>query len=427
MKKLLGITILAIMACLLVALPALAAPTVTSSVANVTSPVDLSATLNGEIIATGNGNSVERGFVWDTVSRADPGNTAPGDSAYADSWTETGSFGISSFDYLATGLTELTKYYYRACADAGGTGDWDYSDEREFFMGEDGKVYRGIRPDLDETLIRGNAGIPTDARIGEVFWGYSLPIWSDLVNVNEEMYYQLDIPDWWDGDSDFLVHIHMATSGDESGKAYGVQLAHDHSTPNVVEAFPIAGATLLTQNRLVGSALTYAHYMEIFVLDYDHDLADIDRSDDILGFRIRRIANELQETELDGELIIVNVEVYFAEDRSWVDEIIEEDIEIWMEEAMEEIGIQFEAFNVILASWDAYILLVIGLLIVAGFVALAWWHRDPYFYIVAGFAFILYGFAFWDTSWYLSLLFVVAGALMFFKASYEFRERKKRG
>ena len=126
-----------------------AAPTMETRHADV---ANINVTLNGIITVTGGGTCSERGFVWDTVIRGDPGNTAPGASTYTNSWTEVGAFGIGAFDHDVTGLTELTLYYFRACAE-NNDGTWAYGEEREFFIGEEGKVYRGVRPDLDETLI----------------------------------------------------------------------------------------------------------------------------------------------------------------------------------------------------------------------------------------------------------------------------------
>lgn len=74
------------------------------------------ATLNGDITTTGGDTPDERGFVWDTESHSDPGNTAPASSAYADYETETGTFGTGAYTYGATGLDPTTTIYVRAYA-----------------------------------------------------------------------------------------------------------------------------------------------------------------------------------------------------------------------------------------------------------------------------------------------------------------------
>ena len=70
------------------------------------------------------------GFVWDTVPRANPGNLAPGATAYSDSWTSgAGVYQNTPFEYRATGLDYFiaSSYYYRAAGLSAGV--WSYGDE----------------------------------------------------------------------------------------------------------------------------------------------------------------------------------------------------------------------------------------------------------------------------------------------------------
>ncbi|MBA7624193.1 hypothetical protein ES703_31600 [subsurface metagenome] len=71
-----------------------------------------------------------RGFVWDTVSRLDPGNTPPASTNYSDYWTEPGSFSLGTFFRVVGGLVSGQTYYFRACAhnEAG----WSYGNEKSF-------------------------------------------------------------------------------------------------------------------------------------------------------------------------------------------------------------------------------------------------------------------------------------------------------
>jgi len=78
------------------------------------------ATLNGEITNTGGANADERGFDWDTDSGA----------PYANSWTETDSFGVGSFSHQATGLPQGTTIYFRAKAH--NSAGWGYGSELSF-------------------------------------------------------------------------------------------------------------------------------------------------------------------------------------------------------------------------------------------------------------------------------------------------------
>ena len=271
----------------------------------------IDATLNGEITATGvAGDDDIRGFVWDTATHANPGNVAPGASAYSDNWTESGSFGVGAFDYELTGLTALVLYYYRACAHS--DDGWGYGDEVIFLAGEEGKVYLEFRPDLDETRIRGNAGIPTGVRIGEagegLFTGYSLPIWNED---NEELYFMHSVPDRWDGGSHIIIHIVTAlANANEAGNSYQLQVDWEHVTPNVEEV-PITLHTT-TFTRTTESNTQFECYKDYFIVLYNADVGDDIVADDELAFRLRRIAAGGQLTDLDGELIIVHWIILYA-------------------------------------------------------------------------------------------------------------------
>jgi len=81
------------------------------------------------------------------------------------------------------------------------------------------------------------------------------------------------------------------------------------------------------------------------------------------------------------------------------------------------------ADNTIQGTVDRALAALIGLVVIIFLVILAFWHRDPIMYVLAGFSFILYGFTLWTTSWYLSILLVVAGMALFVKARVD---RKKK-
>jgi hypothetical protein len=87
------------------------------------------ATLNGEITATGGENADMWGFVWDTDTHGDPGNAAP-PSTYSDNKTYTGSEGLGTFDFDATGLTKGTQYFTRAFSH--NSGGYGYGNEVNF-------------------------------------------------------------------------------------------------------------------------------------------------------------------------------------------------------------------------------------------------------------------------------------------------------
>jgi len=103
-------------------------PTVTTSAATLVE--ETTATLNGDITDTGGENCDYRGFVWGDESHSNPGNTAPASSGYDSSWSKSGSYGTGTFNRCISGLSEGTKYYYRACAR--NSAGWSYGSEQTF-------------------------------------------------------------------------------------------------------------------------------------------------------------------------------------------------------------------------------------------------------------------------------------------------------
>jgi len=98
-------------------------PTVTTSAA--TSVEETTATLNGNITATGGENAGERGFDWDTDSG----------TPYSGNWTEAGSFGTGAFTHGLTSLTKGDLYYFRAKAH--NSAGWGYGSELTFLTKPD--------------------------------------------------------------------------------------------------------------------------------------------------------------------------------------------------------------------------------------------------------------------------------------------------
>lgn len=73
-------------------------------------------TMNGQIDQIGAAAPTERGFVYATSTKPDPGAAAPGSSGYGGVYLESGTFGIASFLKKIASLNPLTTYYGRAFA-----------------------------------------------------------------------------------------------------------------------------------------------------------------------------------------------------------------------------------------------------------------------------------------------------------------------
>jgi len=255
-------------------------------------------------------------------------------------------------------------------------------------------VYLEIRGDLDETEIVGR-GAPTHVYIG-IFTGYSMPIWSDPTNLNEELYFSVCVPDRYDEEHDIVIEVFTALAGaGEQGNTYQLDLAWEKVTPNV-EAVPVTFHSDSAQRYTLSNTQYYC-YRDFFVVDYDAPDDPI-KHDDELNFRLRvgSIDGGEQYPDLADELIILHFGVLFprgdllGDPPDMSDYITEED--------MEEVGIQFGVFNTILEGWSAFFSLFFGLLFILGLSTLAFWLRTfqaLLFMIVAGAALIL-GFFWYD-------------------------------
>jgi len=148
----------------------LAAPTVTTD--NASSVEETTATLNGEITATGGDNATDRGFQWDIDSG----------SPYADNWTENGNFGTGVFNHGITALTKGELYYY--IAGANNTVGWGWGSEITFltkpdepssFIATAGEEMVSLSwangTGTDNTTVRGKIGsYPTDYNDGTLIY-----------------------------------------------------------------------------------------------------------------------------------------------------------------------------------------------------------------------------------------------------------------
>lgn len=135
-------------------------PTVTTNAAS--SVINVSALLNGNIDSCGGDPTCSNyGFAWATSSHpADPGNTDPSASGYANNWKAAGSHGTGAISHSITTVARTT-YYFRACAY--NTAGWDYGGELSFTTCD--------KPDVSTQAV-------TDATlVGGTFHGTIIAVW----------------------------------------------------------------------------------------------------------------------------------------------------------------------------------------------------------------------------------------------------------
>lgn len=165
-----------------------------------------------------------------------------------------------------------------------------------------GKVYFELRPDLDFETVRAN-GLPTRVFRG-VFGGFSLPTYA----VGEELFFDICIPDRWDGTSSSYVHLDcwLNTAQDAANDAFRLQVAYNSYTPNV-DVVPNTSTNVEVETT-TGAASQFQSYSISFTVP-----AGTMVEDDILALRLRRIA-VVTGNEIDGEIVVDHMGVIFLRD-----------------------------------------------------------------------------------------------------------------
>lgn len=157
-----------------------------------------------------------------------------------------------------------------------------------------------IRPKMD-SITQVAHSKSAQVSVG-VFKGYSCPIYN---NDNQEIFYETRVPYRWDGESDILICMTVALAGAEDiGDTFKFRCSWEHvgkdgilgSSSNDVDT----EVTIIT-----GHTAQHSIYHVHFIIDYDIDgVGNEIAYDDVLGFRIRRIASS--GTEVDNNIIVFN-------------------------------------------------------------------------------------------------------------------------
>jgi len=148
----------------------LAAPSVTTTAA--TTITSTSAYLNGNVTNDGGTAIDERAFVWDTVSRANPGNVDHAATAYANNWAEAAVV-IGTYTHQITPLTLDTTYYFRAGAH--NVQGWTYGDELSFTTLGNPSITTTAATNINATAARLNALVNDDGgQASDVRFGYDV-------------------------------------------------------------------------------------------------------------------------------------------------------------------------------------------------------------------------------------------------------------
>jgi len=222
-----------------------------------TSVETTTATINGNITNTGGQSNSSRGFVWDTTTHGDPGNTAPGASAYASNNTDAGVFGTGAFSHGLTSLTPDDTYYFRACSY--NSMGWTYGNELTFDTLDLALWFQPVTIISGETIVdrAGNHD-------GIVTWGGRIAdSGSTTTLVDTEM---TQTEDYWKGN---VVVIVQTTDGlapqGESGIISAFAAATDELT--FAELTAAVGAGDLYEIWEAGSSILWGSFPEGVEID----------------------------------------------------------------------------------------------------------------------------------------------------------------
>jgi len=171
-----------------------------------------------------------------------------------------------------------------------------------------GDVFLELRPELDYTRISGQAFVPTQVIRG-IYLGYSLPIYADD---NEDLFFDICIPDRWNGTTDILVIVDCYIAAANDNFNFNLRLDWEHFTP-VADIVPnTSNLVPVETNTGVGAAAFQSYHVE-FVVDYDIDVGDAIEPDDNMALRLLRI--DASSKEITGEIVIVHLGVVFRIDK----------------------------------------------------------------------------------------------------------------
>jgi len=142
-----------------------------------------------------------------------------------------------------------------------------------------GLVYVELRPQLDATTIRGQAGVPAIVNRG-IFQGFTLPVFA---GDNQELFGNMCTPGRWDGESDFLIHVYCWLTDPNDTKKFRLQLSWAHYTPG--DVVPATNSEDLIVETTTGDVAAFQSYDIEFNATHGALVAD-----DLVAFRLYRLA-----------------------------------------------------------------------------------------------------------------------------------------
>ena len=165
-----------------------------------------------------------------------------------------------------------------------------------------GKAWIELRPELDFDIIKKNT-VPLSYQRG-VFSSFELPIYAAD---NQELYFDICVPDRWDGTS--TVHVHLDVfliDAQDDGDDFRLQIDYEHYNPGT-DTVPNTSTPIAVETE-TGASVAFQSYH----VHFDVPAGDM-LGDDILAFRLRRIATT--GTEIDGLVVLQHAGIIFLCDK----------------------------------------------------------------------------------------------------------------
>lgn len=169
-----------------------------------------------------------------------------------------------------------------------------------------------LRPEINVDEIK-KQEVPVQVHIGAgVFFGYSMPLWSDdPVDNHEELHFRQNVPGRWDGASDIVFHALVCLAALQMpGQKFNFQL--DWNQAGTTDIVPVTVHPETDEITLI-DATQFATYGLLFTLNYDEDAGDPIISHDLLSARLRRI--DATGDEMDGEPVVLDWHTHYVVDK----------------------------------------------------------------------------------------------------------------
>lgn len=163
----------------------------------------------------------------------------------------------------------------------------------------DGRVYREVIPDLDFSTVKA-LGKPSLV-ISGVVRGFSLPVYKE----GEEIYVDLCVPVWWDGGSDFIVHVFCYIEVANPSRQFALEVGWAVYEPTGI--VPSGYVQSIVEKETGDGAWRQSYELRMALPGNEVSVGDH------MNLRIRRV--ETGTDDIEGDIVVTHIGVFFRRDR----------------------------------------------------------------------------------------------------------------